>query len=234
LTARNITLTKITTHHIAINYHVAYLPSVMRRWPPPPYKPTLDSIDNGEGEGDYTVRWTETPTRLADLYYVWETSDSACTAVLQEYTTDQQQVNVVGKQSGVYYYCVRGYNERAGYGPWSNIEKVEVGSDIYIADIVNPPAGENPKKEYVVIKNRGERSQVMTGWRLESRSARTTFNFPSGFVLRAGGTVNVWSLSGNNTATDLYWGTWTPNWFDNSDTATLYNASGQLIDTYTY
>jgi hypothetical protein len=234
LTARNITLTKTTTHHIAINYHVAYLPSVMRRWPPPPYKPTLYPIDNGEGEGDYVVSWTETPSRLADIYYVWETSDSACTAVLQEYTTDQQQVNVVGKQSGVYYYCARGYNERAGYGPWSNVEKVEVGSDIYIDDIVNPPAGENPKKEYVVIKNRGERSQVMTGWYLEGEVYSGQFVFPTGFVLPAKGTVRVWSLNEEDTATDLYWGTWGQHWFDNGDTATLYNASGQVVDTFTY
>jgi hypothetical protein len=235
LTAQNITLTKTTTHHIVIAPHFLYLPGIVRNWPPRPYKPTLNPIDNGEGEGSYTVSWTESPTRLSDIYYLWETSDSACTAVLQEYTTDQQQVNVVGKQSGVYYYCVRGYNELGGYGAWSNIESVEVGSAIYIDDIqFKPPPGGLVKEEYVLIKNRGDRSQVMTGWRLEGEFYNTTFNFPSGFVLPAHGEVRVWSLNEEDTATDLYWGTWGQNWFDNGDTARLYDASGQLIDTYTY
>jgi hypothetical protein len=236
LTARNITLTKTTTHHIVIESHFVYLPNVVRHWPPLPHQPTLSHIDNGEGAGDYIVRWTEEPTRLADIYYLWETSDSACTAVLQEYTTEQQEMNIVGKQSGVYYYCVRGYSDLAGYGPWSNIEKVEVGSSIYIAYIQPKPTtpGGNPKEEFVEIKNRGSRSQVMTGWSLKGEFYPGEFVFPTGFVLPAGGTVRVWSLNEEDTATDLYWGTWGQHWFDNGDTATLYNASDQVVDTYTY
>ena len=47
-----------TATDITIVYHHIYLPTVLKRWPPIPYAPTLHTIDNSDGDGYYTVTWT--------------------------------------------------------------------------------------------------------------------------------------------------------------------------------
>ena len=54
-----------------------YLPLLFQRWPPLPYQPTLNPIANPDGDGAFTVSWTELPTRLADTYVVEEATDSS-------------------------------------------------------------------------------------------------------------------------------------------------------------
>jgi hypothetical protein len=103
-----------------------YLPIVFKRWPPIPYKPDLSTIDNADGDGNYTVYWTEQPSRLADIYTLQEATDAAFTTNLRDVcTTAQQFCTVSGKPVGTYYYQVRGYNTW-GYGEWSNLQSTTV------------------------------------------------------------------------------------------------------------
>lgn len=99
-----------------------YLPLILKRWPPVPYQPTLYAINNADGDGNYTVSWTEQPTRLADTYTLEEATDAAfITGLRIVCTTAQQYCAVSGRLAGTYYYRVRGYNTW-GYGVWSNVQ----------------------------------------------------------------------------------------------------------------
>lgn len=103
-----------------------YLPTVMERWPPIPYEPTLYSIGNEDGDGYYTVSWAEQPSHLSDTYSLEEATDAAFSSGLRLVcTTTQQWCIVSGRLSGTYYYRVRGYN-KWGYGPYSNIQSATV------------------------------------------------------------------------------------------------------------
>ena len=103
-----------------------YLPLILKRWPPVPYQPTLHSISNLDGDANYTVSWTEQPSRLADTYTLEEATNTAFATDLREVcTTTQQSCEVGNKVAGIYYYRVRGHNNW-GYGEYSNVEVVTV------------------------------------------------------------------------------------------------------------
>ena len=104
----------------------AFLPVVMRNYPPLPNQPTLYPISNADGDGTYTVGWTEAPQRWSDTYALEEATDAAFTSDLRLVcTTVQQSCSVTGKVAGIYYYRGRGQNT-TGYGPYSNTETVAV------------------------------------------------------------------------------------------------------------
>ena len=63
--------------------------------------------------------------------------------------------------------------------------------------------------------------------------ASHVYTFPV-FTLNAGASVQVWTGSGTNTSTDLYWGSGNAVWNNTGDTATLKDDTGTLVDEYTY
>jgi len=91
---------------------------------------------------------------------------------------------------------------------------------------------DNLNGEYVVIKNIGEVDVDMTGWILKDE-ANHQYKFPT-FTLKVGSTVTVYTGSGTNTETELYWGSGAPIWNNDGDTAYLYNKNGDLVDTETW
>jgi lamin tail-like protein len=104
----------------------------------------------------------------------------------------------------------------------------------------DPKAGPDPdtnrgrNKEYVVIRNGGNRAVRLTRWTLRDL-ARTgqrahVFRFPS-FRLRPGRSVKIHTGSGRNTRTDLYWGSSVYVWGDDSDRATLKSSGGTTVDS---
>jgi len=60
-----------------------------------------------------------------------------------------------------------------------------------------------------------------------------TFTFPS-IILDPGETVTIYSGSGVNTYTKLYWGSSKAIWNNNGDTIFLYDANGNLVDFYSW
>jgi phosphatidylserine/phosphatidylglycerophosphate/cardiolipin synthase-like enzyme len=105
-------------------------------------------------------------------------------------------------------------------------------ADIQITHIEFNPDGDDVQGEYVRIENQGGEGQTMTNWTLRDE-ANHVFSFPS-FLLGAGTTVRVWTKSGSNTTTDLYWGSGAAIWNNTGDTAYLRDHNGNPIDTYTY
>ena len=84
------------------------------------------------------------------------------------------------------------------------------------------------KPEIVVVENSGTSAQDMTGWKVEDRGPKYTFNFPAGFSLEAGASVELVSgASGDDTGETIYWNK-RPVWNNDGDTASLIDSSGLL------
>lgn len=87
--------------------------------------------------------------------------------------------------------------------------------------------------EYVTITNSGGGPADLSGWTL-SDLAGNTYTFPA-FTLAAGAEVRVWTKAGTDNAGNLYWGRGTAVWNNSGgDTATLRDAGGALVDSYSY
>lgn len=117
---------KDTAIDTTIVSHNIYLPLIVRNWPPLPNSTNLDPVDNADGDGAYTVSWTEQPSRLAITYTLQEASNAAFTANVRNVcTTDQQACSISGRVAGIYYYRVQGHNAW-GSGNWSDAQSVTV------------------------------------------------------------------------------------------------------------
>jgi hypothetical protein len=103
-----------------------FLPLILKRYPPVPYTPQLSPIENADGDGEYTIWWTEQPSRLSDTYTLQEATDFKFATSLRDVcTTAGQSCLVAGRTPGTYYYRVRGHNGW-GSGEWSNTQSVTV------------------------------------------------------------------------------------------------------------
>lgn len=115
---------------------LTYFPLVFRWWPPVPYPPTLSDINNGDGDGDYTVSWTygtyvgvPAPTKF-QLEEDTDPNFGSPTMVDDNISGTSRSYNVTGKPNDTYYYRVRGVNSH-GNGPWSNVKSVVVSIGYY-------------------------------------------------------------------------------------------------------
>jgi hypothetical protein len=83
------------------------------------------------------------------------------------------------------------------------------------------------------LKHRGEGELSLVGWRIEDEKGNV-FIFPQfpQLILYGGGAVNIYSRSGANTVTDLFWGLDKAIWSSGS-TITLKDAQGNVRATYT-
>ena len=91
---------------------------------------------------------------------------------------------------------------------------------------------DNLNDEYVVIWNMGSVDADLTGWKLIDEVDHT-YTFPS-FVLKAGLKVTIYIRSGTDTQNGLYWGSSSPIWNNDRDTALLYDQNLDLMDIYSW
>lgn len=100
----------------------------------------------------------------------------------------------------------------------------------------------NLNGEWVRICNTGNQDITMTGWTLydnaylQGQAKDHVFHFPSGFVLRAGESVTIYTGTGMNTPSALYWQR-TPGdkqavWNNDGDCAYLVDSQRKIIDDY--
>lgn len=90
----------------------------------------------------------------------------------------------------------------------------------------------NLNDEYVVLRNNGSVSVYMTGWTVFDK-ANHVYTF-STFVLGSGASVTLYTGSGTDTATELYWWSGRAIWNNDGDTLYLWDASDHLVLTYSY
>lgn len=95
------------------------------------------------------------------------------------------------------------------------------------------PAGGNLEGENVRIANNTNSAINMAGWTLRDEANRHSFSFPS-FMLAPGAAVQLWTKSGQNDATNLYWGQRGAVWNNTGDTAILLDADGNEVARFSY
>ena len=96
-------------------------------------------------------------------------------------------------------------------------------------EIVSIVGAGNLGAEVVILRYTGEGQLDLTNWQLKDSNGNL-FLFPS-IVLVQNGAVQIHTTSGTDTVVDLYWNLSTPVW-KSGETASLYDASGNLIVTY--
>lgn len=89
----------------------------------------------------------------------------------------------------------------------------------------------NLNDEYFTLQNTGDEAIDLSGWRVENDYGGV-FWFPNGVTLAPGATITIYSGSGANTTTRLYWHASEPMWNNISDLALLLNASGEIVIHY--
>ena len=88
------------------------------------------------------------------------------------------------------------------------------------ADIASVSGAGALASESVVILNNGEAALLLSSWTLKD-SQGNTYTFPQ-LTLYPGGTVQILSRPGTDTAADLYWGRSAPVW-ESGELAALYD-----------
>ncbi len=107
--------------------------------------------------------------------------------------------------------------------------------DASIFEIVNSDTAD-PLNEYVSIFNTGFSSVDMTGWYIRD-DGLNRYNFPTNFYIASKQIIRLWTKNGQNTTSDLYWGSAIEVWNDVSECAYLRDNSGGekiLVDKYCY
>ncbi len=221
VTASNSANLVTATTSVKITAYV-YLPLILKRWPPVPYQPTLYAINNVDGDGNYTIGWTEQPTRLADTYTLEEATNTSFTTGLRTVcTTAQQSCYVSGRLAGTYYYRVRGYNTW-GYGAWSNVQP----------SVVLPPTPTSTRTPTMTPTRTPTRTPTpsptptRTPTPTPTPLPQTVYVLPNYSYYTAGSTLIIVGEVQNNTNSYALFVKVPVN---------LFNSSGQLVDTdYTY
>lgn len=86
--------------------------------------------------------------------------------------------------------------------------------------------------EIATITNTGTSDVDLTGWKLVSEQGTQTFDFPSGTILKVGGSLTI--TSGPNAASGPNKLLWTKSniWNNSGDPGTLYNSQGQAVSKF--
>lgn len=87
--------------------------------------------------------------------------------------------------------------------------------------------------EYFTLRNLYKETVDMTGWTVTDNQDHI-FTFPHGFLLPTQATVTIHTGCGVDTPSELYWGSESPIWDNQGDTATLRDADGHVVDSHTY
>ena len=100
-----------------------YLPLAVRHWPPIPTTPTLNAINNPDGQGSYTVDWTS--AERATTYILEESGDNRFSDPVEVYSGTSTSITLSDRGPTRYYYRVKARNDYGDSG-WSNVRSVDV------------------------------------------------------------------------------------------------------------
>jgi micrococcal nuclease len=92
---------------------------------------------------------------------------------------------------------------------------------------------DNLNDEYITFENTGGASLDMGGWTI-SDSADHTYSVPSGFNLDAGERLTLYTGSGSDSDTELYWGSSSAIWNNSGDTITVETDGEETVIEYEY
>jgi len=112
----------------------------------------------------------------------------------------------------------------------------QTAGSLSVADVHEDAPGddnENPSGEYVVFRNDGSEPLALGGWTVTDE-ADHVYTVPSGFELGPGEQVTLYTGSGTNTETELYWGLERAVWNNGGDTATVRDDDGSVVTQEAY
>jgi hypothetical protein len=101
-------------------------------------------------------------------------------------------------------------------------------------DIQYDPPGDDTadlNQEWVTICNEGDTDIDLTGWTLENYIG-IFYEFPEGFILKAGASVIIYSGTGEDSEAELYWNHHVEVWRNSGDTITLLDPDGTVVLEY--
>lgn len=87
---------------------------------------------------------------------------------------------------------------------------------------------ENQNDEYIEFKNNGDHTLDLTRWTVKDIAGHT-YRFPRGFILDPGATVTLYTGSGRNTDSELYWGSGRAIWNNGGDTIIVKDDTGSVV-----
>lgn len=87
--------------------------------------------------------------------------------------------------------------------------------------------------EDVVFENTGDTELDLSGLTV-SDEADHTYTFPNGFSLSPGAQVTLYTGSGEDTQTELYWGSDAAIWNNDGDTMYVHTDDGKQVINYPY
>lgn len=91
---------------------------------------------------------------------------------------------------------------------------------------------ENLNGEFIIFTNEGNSSLELTGWMVLDES-NNEYYFPS-FFLGNGSSVTLYTGSGTNSQTELYWGSTKSIWSNHGDAAFLRDSEGFFVNFQRY
>jgi micrococcal nuclease len=109
----------------------------------------------------------------------------------------------------------------------SDSESIEIAVATIHAD-ADGNDHENLNDEYIIFENTGEDAINLGRWTVAD-AVGATYQVPTGFTLKSGDTVTLYTGSGNNSDTELYWGAERAVWNNGGDTITLKDGSGTVV-----
>jgi len=103
--------------------------------------------------------------------------------------------------------------------------------DLVVSHIHADAAGndhENLNDEYIAFRNDGDHTLDLTGWTVTD-AADHTYSFPDGFTLEPGAMVTLYTGSGSDTDSELYWGSNRAVWNNGGDTIIVKDNNGNVV-----
>lgn len=88
--------------------------------------------------------------------------------------------------------------------------------------------GENLVDEYLVFENTDDQPLNLSGWTVTDEIGHT-YAFPSGFTLDSGARVTLYTGSGTDAESELYWKSSRPVWNNGGDTVIVTDDSGTVV-----
>jgi len=115
------------------------------------------------------------------------------------------------------------------YGPTNTSTPTETGQEPQL--VIDTVIGAGDLNiEHVVLGRTGNGDLSLSGWRLEDGNGKE-YIFP-GLTLYKGGTINLFTHTGQDSVADLFWGLDASIW-STGEAISLYDAENNLRSTYT-
>jgi competence protein ComEC len=86
----------------------------------------------------------------------------------------------------------------------------------------------NTNEEYIVFENNGDDPLDLSGWTVENEEGHT-YAFPEGYTLEPHSKVSLHTGTGDDSATDLYWGSDRAIWKNEGDTVLVKNDRDAVV-----